>query len=74
MSDDAPILTADDLAERWMVSRQTIYDWTRAGALPVIPLPGRILRFRRDAIEEFERKHAHETWAGTRNNEQEEPS
>jgi excisionase family DNA binding protein len=51
----AEILTADQLAERWQVEKGWIYAKVRTGELPKIPLPGKYVRFRLDAIERFER-------------------
>jgi excisionase family DNA binding protein len=47
------LLTADDVAERWQVSTDLVYELTRAGELPVVKL-GRRYRYRLEAIEEFE--------------------
>jgi Helix-turn-helix domain len=49
------ILTAEQLADRWQVTTAWVYAQVRADALPAIPLPGRYIRFRLDAIERFER-------------------
>jgi predicted DNA-binding transcriptional regulator AlpA len=51
------ILTAEQLAARWQVKVQWIYQKTRAGQIPRIPLPGRYYRFRLDVIEEFEKSN-----------------
>jgi excisionase family DNA binding protein len=49
------IITAEQLAKRWGVTSDWIYAKCRAGKLPKIPLPGKYVRFRLDAIEAFER-------------------
>jgi hypothetical protein len=48
------ILTAQALAERWQVPVGWIYSKCREGELPKVPLPGKYVRFRLDAIERFE--------------------
>jgi len=53
MSDE--ILTAEQLAARWRVNKNWIYEKCRTGELPKVPLPGRYVRFRLDVIEAFER-------------------
>lgn len=50
------ILTADQLAERWQVKTSWVYEKTRSGEIPRIPLPGRYYRYRLDVIERFERE------------------
>lgn len=52
---NGPILTAEELAERWQVKVGWVYQKVRRGELPTIPLPGRYVRFRLDTIEKFER-------------------
>jgi excisionase family DNA binding protein len=49
------ILTAEQLAERWKVEKTYVYRRARAGEIPTIPLPGKVLRFRLDVIKRFER-------------------
>jgi excisionase family DNA binding protein len=49
------ILTAVELARRWSVGKDWVYAQVRAGELPAIPLPGKLVRFRLDVIEAFER-------------------
>ena len=58
-----PILTAEQLAERWRVTTSWVYAQVRAGAIPAIPLPGRYVRFRLDVIEEFEKSNDDERGA-----------
>jgi excisionase family DNA binding protein len=48
------LLTAAELADRWQVGRSQVYSLTRSGALPAVRL-GKYVRYRIDAIEEFER-------------------
>jgi excisionase family DNA binding protein len=48
------LLTAEQLAERWQVEDSQVYRLARSGRLPCVRL-GRYVRFRLDAIEEFER-------------------
>lgn len=49
------VLTIREVAEILKVSDQTVYQWTWAGALPVIRLADakRAVRVRRDDLEEF---------------------
>lgn len=49
------LLTADDLAERWQVSRSQVYALVRAGKLPTVAI-GRYYRFRLDALIEWEQR------------------
>ncbi len=48
-----PLLTADQLAERWQVPKSHVYRLTREGAIPAVKL-GRYYRYRLDAIERWE--------------------
>jgi excisionase family DNA binding protein len=48
------LLTAEQLAERWQVPKSWVYDKTRKGEIPKVPLPGRYYRYSLDAIERFE--------------------
>lgn len=50
------LLTADQLAERWQVTKPHVWRLTREDKLPVVRLGGRNLRYRLEAIEEFERQ------------------
>lgn len=54
MTDAAQLLKAEQLAERWQVSRHHVYRLAREGRLPVVRL-GSYRRFRLAEIEEFER-------------------
>lgn len=47
------LLTADDLAERWQVSKAHVYRLAREGRVPCVPI-GRYYRFRLEAIEAWE--------------------
>ncbi len=49
------ILTAEQLAARWQVTVGWVYEKTRSGEIPRVPLPGRYYRYRLDVIEAFER-------------------
>jgi excisionase family DNA binding protein len=49
------IWTAEQLAKHWGVGKDWIYAKVREGELPNIPLPGKLVRFRLDVIEAFER-------------------
>lgn len=51
--DEASVLTADQLAERWQVDRNTIYVKIREGSLPTLSLFGKP-RIPLHAIEEIE--------------------
>ena len=46
-------LTADDLAERWRVSKSQVYRLVRAEQIPTVRI-GRYFRFRLSAIEAWE--------------------
>ena len=47
------LLTADDLADRWSVSRDKVYAMARDGHLNSVRV-GRYVRFRTEAVEAFE--------------------
>jgi excisionase family DNA binding protein len=49
----SPLLTADDLAERWQVSKAQVYRLARDGRLPTLSI-GRYYRFRVASIEAWE--------------------
>jgi excisionase family DNA binding protein len=51
--ENSRLLTADDVAERWQVSRSQVYALVRAGKLPTVAI-GRYYRFRLDALIEWE--------------------
>lgn len=50
------LLTAEELAARWQVPKSWVYDKTRKGQIPKVPLPGRYSRYRLEDIERFERE------------------
>ena len=47
-------LTVRELAARYGVHEATIRRWAARGVLPVLRLPGDVLRFEPDAVREFE--------------------
>jgi excisionase family DNA binding protein len=47
------LLTADELAARWQVSRDLVYELSRTGKIPVVKL-GRCYRYKLDQIENYE--------------------
>jgi excisionase family DNA binding protein len=49
----ARLLTAEDLAERWGVTKAQVYRLARDGRIPTVPI-GRYYRFRLAAIEAWE--------------------
>ncbi|WP_367401256.1 helix-turn-helix domain-containing protein [Paraconexibacter antarcticus] len=49
----ARLLTADELAERWQVSKAHVYRLAREGRIPTVPI-GRYYRFRVSSIEAWE--------------------
>jgi excisionase family DNA binding protein len=49
----AQLLTPEQLAERWQVSKAHVYRQTREGKIPTVKL-GRYYRYRLDAIERYE--------------------
>lgn len=48
-----PLLTFDAVARHCSVSVWTVRAWVDAGKLPVVRLPGRLVRVRPDALERF---------------------
>ena len=48
------LLTADQVAQRWQVSKSHVYRLAREGVIPTVAL-GRYYRFQIEAIAEFER-------------------
>jgi len=48
-----PLLTAEQLAERWQVPKSHVYRLTREDKIPAVKL-GKYYRYRIDAIEAFE--------------------
>jgi len=51
------LLTAEELAQRWQVPKTQVWRLAREGAVPVVRI-GRYMRFRRDAIEQWEEGQA----------------
>lgn len=49
------LLTAEELAERWVVPKSHVYRLTRDGVVPAVKL-GRYYRYRIDAIQQFEQQ------------------
>lgn len=45
------VLTADEVAEEFRITAETVYRWAREGELKALDLPGRVVRFRREDIE-----------------------
>ena len=50
-----PVLSVQELAERWAVDVKTIYQAIECGQLPAIRLSRRVIRIPRVAIEALER-------------------
>lgn len=48
-------LTVDEIAERWRVSKMTVYRLVKSNDLPHI-LVGRSIRIRRDVVEQYENR------------------
>ena len=48
-----PLLTAEQLADRWQVPKAHVYALSRRDVIPVVRL-GKYYRYRLDAIEAFE--------------------
>lgn len=49
----APLLTIKDVAALTQVSYWTARGWIESGKLPVLRLPGRLIRIRPSALERF---------------------
>jgi excisionase family DNA binding protein len=47
------LLTIHELADHLSVSTRTVDRYVRRGQIPFVRLPGRSLRFRADAVEEW---------------------
>jgi excisionase family DNA binding protein len=58
----AYLLTADDLAARWQVSKHHVYRLAREGRIPCVQI-GRYYRFRLAAIEAWEAEQEGERMA-----------
>lgn len=52
---NGPLLTADDLAARWQVSKHHVYRLAREGRVPTVRI-GRYFRFRLASIETWEQE------------------
>lgn len=50
----APLMTAEQLAERWQVPTSQVYRQVREGTIPKVQI-GRYYRFPMEAIEAWER-------------------
>jgi excisionase family DNA binding protein len=50
-----PLLTPEQLAERWQVSKKTILNWCYAGRLPFATHLGNKWRFHEADVEKHER-------------------
>mgnify|MGYP000907870946 CR=1 FL=1 len=52
--------TAAQVAERYGVSKRTVWEWIRLGKLRAVTVGGRCYRVPADALADFERTAAHE--------------
>ncbi|MHB1763267.1 MAG: helix-turn-helix domain-containing protein [Acidimicrobiales bacterium] len=59
-------LTAPEIAAHLGVSLRTISTWTAAGQIPCVRLPGRIVRFDREAVDAWARGLAQTSSHGVR--------
>lgn len=55
MSEWVEFLTVDEIAERWRVSRMTIYRMVESNELPHLKI-GRSIRIRKDVVEWYENR------------------
>lgn len=51
--------TAAQVAERYGVSKRTVWEWIRLGKLRAVTVGGRCYRVPADALADFERTAAH---------------
>lgn len=51
------LLTYQDVADRCRCSPWTVRDWVDAGRIPVVRLPGRLVRVREEDLERFLEAH-----------------
>ncbi len=49
-----PLLTTREVAERWRLSSRTILRYAHAGRLPSVRLPGGVVRFKLEDVEQIE--------------------
>lgn len=63
MTQLSPFLTADQVAEHFLVTPETAREWARSGKVPAIKLPGGQYRFKREVIEAMENVPAAEVAA-----------
>lgn len=54
--ESGPYLTADELADRWKVNRETVYRFSST-ALPYLKLGSRTKRYRRADVRAFEERN-----------------
>lgn len=57
---DTRLLDVRQVAERYGVHRTTVWRWREAGRLPPPVTIGRVVRWRPDDLERFERENARE--------------
>lgn len=48
------LFTVDEVKDRFKVTRQTVYNWIKAGELPAVRV-GRSVRVTREALEAFKK-------------------
>ncbi|MHB1720521.1 MAG: helix-turn-helix transcriptional regulator [Acidimicrobiales bacterium] len=63
---ESPWLTAPEIAAHLGVSLRTISTWTAEGQIPCVRLPGRIVRFDREAVDAWARGLATHSGTGAR--------
>lgn len=51
MSSPDDVMTAEEVAGHYRVSRMTVSRWVKAGDLPAVRLGRKVLRFRREDVE-----------------------
>ncbi len=55
MTQLSPYLTANEVAQRFDISAESVRAWARTKKVPAIKLPGGKYRFRREDIDAIER-------------------
>lgn len=60
MYEDERLLDVQQVAARYGVHRTTVWRWRERGALPPPVTIGRVVRWRPDDLDEFERENARE--------------